>query len=49
MAQYSAVEQSMDWLEGKSVECDQKNCELEMKMKCQKEEEEQEEAAKNQS
>jgi hypothetical protein len=52
-AQYSAGEQTLQWLEGKAVEMktkferDQKNRELDTKLKRQKEEEEQEEAAKN--
>jgi hypothetical protein len=52
-AQYSVCEQSLDWFGGKAVEArtkferDQKNHELEIRVKRQKEEDEQEDASKN--
>jgi hypothetical protein len=52
-SQFAAGEQSLEWLDGKSVACrtkfekDQKNREAELKLKRQKEEDEHEEAAKN--
>jgi hypothetical protein len=52
-SQFAAGEQSLEWLDGKSVACrmkfekDQKNRESELKLKWQKEEEDHEEAAKN--
>jgi hypothetical protein len=52
-SQFAAGEQSLEWLDGKSVACrtkfemDQKNHEVELKLKWQKEEEEHEEAAKH--
>ncbi len=52
-SQFAAGEQSLEWLDGKSVACrtkfenNQKNREAELKLKQQKEEDEHEEAAKN--
>jgi hypothetical protein len=52
-SQFAASEQSLEWLDGKSVACrmkfekDQKNPDVELKLKWQKEEDEHEEAAKH--